>query len=426
MKTWRIAFILTCSSLLASSQAFAQTIQIAWDAPNDPSVTGYVVYYGEASKSYLATVDVGTNTQYTFTNLPVGKRYYFTVRSYSAVGEMSVPAAEASGVVQSDFFTPSGDYRPLAAPSPRSALSTRFDYDGDARADVGVFRPSTGQWFFASGANLSIWGTATFGQSGDVPISADFDGDRKMDVAVYRPSTSRWYILTSSSGFGIIRSYTWGLSTDLPLAADFDGDGRADIVVYRPSTGTWYVLRSSTGYTQGWTRKWGIDLAAIPPDYKGDRSADTPVPADYDGDGIADYAVYRKSTGMWYVLYSKGGYVNYWSVKCGLDTTALPPGYVWDGVPDLPVAADYDGDGRADISIFRNATGYWYVMLSGSGSWLTVKWGMSDDVPVPADYNGDGVTDIAIFRPSSGDWYFYNTKLRYRWGLTTDIPLQRR
>jgi hypothetical protein len=143
---------------------------------------------------------------------------------------------------------------------------------------------------------------------------------------------------------------------------------------------------------------------------------------------MADYAVYRKSTGMWYVLYSKGGYVNYSSVKCGLDTKALPAGYVWDGVPDLPVAADYDGDGRADISIFRNATGYWYAMLSSTGSraWLTVKWGMSGDVPVPADYNGDGVTDIAIFRPSSGDWYFYNTKVRFPWGLTTDIPLPRR
>jgi len=428
MRASFLRFLLACTTVLACSQpAFAQSVKLAWDPPADPSVVGYVIYYGEASHSYLATVDVGNTTEYTFTNLPVGVPYYFTVKSYDETRQMSVPAGEVSTVVPSDFLSLSNAYRQVP-PASSLRVGTPFDYDGDARADIGVFRPSTGQWYISSGANLTTWGTATFGQTGDVPLSGDFDGDRKTDIVVYRPSSGRWYILTSSSRFAVIRMYTWGLSTDVPLTADFDGDGRADIGVYRPSTGTWYVLRSATEFTQGWTRKWGLNVSAIPADYRGDGTADTPVPADYDGDGMADYAVFRKSTGVWYVLYSKGGYVNYSSVQCGLDTTALPAGYVWDGVPDVPVAADYDGDGRADISIFRNATGNWYVLLSSTGfrQWLVVKWGMSADVPVPADYNGDGVAEIAVFRPSSGEWYFYTSKLRYKWGLTTDIPLPRR
>jgi len=225
---------------------------------------------------------------------------------------------------------------------------TPFDFDGDGRADVSVFRSPSGTWYFLN--SIGGYNSTQFGFATDKIVPADYDGDGKTDIAVYRPSSGVWYFLNSTGGFSAVQ---FGFSTDVPVPADYDGDGKADVAVYRPSSGTWYILSSTGGFS---VTQFGF-------------STDLPIPSDYDGDGKADIAVYRPSAGTWYLLQSTAGFS---TVRWGIST-------------DIPIAADYDGDGKTDIAVYRPSTGTWYLFQLTVGT-SYIQFGFSIDQPIPSAF----------------------------------------
>ena len=268
---------------------------------------------------------------------------------------------------------------------------THFDFDGDGKADVSVFRPSSGEWYIYN-STIGVTGRS-FGLDGDIQVAADYDGDGKADIAVYRPSEGLWYRIESSTGNFV--AYPFGLTGDIPVPADYDGDGSDDIAVYRPSTGIWYLLLPA-------------GVQAIP----FGLAEDKPVTGDYDGDGRADMAVYRPSAGVWYMLQSTAGLS---AVQFGT-------------AEDVPIPRDYDGDGKTDVAVYRESSTYWYRLDSSTGNFVPFQFGLPGDKPVPADYNGDTFADIAMYRPSTGYWYIWSCTgngaiTSTPFGVATDIPI---
>ncbi|MEO8072658.1 MAG: VCBS repeat-containing protein, partial [Acidobacteriota bacterium] len=282
------------------------------------------------------------------------------------------------------------------APPVTSRATTAYDFDGDHKADISVFRD--GNWYI----NRSELGftAVPFGAKGDKLVSADYDGDHKADVAVYRvEDTGKGYFYILNSRSGIFLPVQFGLSSDVPVVGDYDGDGISDMAVYREGKNV--GDESFIYYRPSGTP--GADFTTIQLGVKGD----IPVVGDYDGDGKTDAAVYRPSNGVWYMLQSRDGFKG---VQFGIST-------------DIPVAADYDGDGKTDLAVYRGGT--WYLLQSTAG-FTGLQFGIASDMPVPADVDGDGKDDIVVFR--AGTWYWLNSGSNnsfqgMNFGIGSDVPV---
>jgi subtilisin len=238
-------------------------------------------------------------------------------------------------------------------------------------------------------------------------VSKILNGLQSTGVSIFDPASglSRPRLNVESA----LAFLVWGSSASrtptVTTAMDYDNDGKSDVAVYRSSTGDWFIRRSSNGSLL--QLLWGATWLR-----------DRPVPADYDGDGRSEVAIYRQTAGQWIIRSSINGTLS--QVSWGAPS-----------LDDLPVPADYDGDGRADIAVYRGATGEWFVLRSSNGMQMHLNWGAPSlgDIPVPADYDGDGKADFAVYRGSTGEWFIVRSAdqspAHVAWGAPTleDVPV---
>ncbi|HEY0428294.1 MAG TPA: FG-GAP-like repeat-containing protein [Pyrinomonadaceae bacterium] len=132
-----------------------------------------------------------------------------------------------------------------------------------------------------------------------------------------------------------------------------------------------------------------------------------PAQFDFDGDAKADISIF--CDGLWNIQRTTAG--NLTNFQFGLNGDSVTP-------------ADFDGDGKTDLGIFRSASGDWYWLNSGSNTYSIVHFGQSGDVPVVADYDGDRRADYAVYR--EGVWYIQRSTagfLATQFGLASDKPV---
>lgn len=113
---------------------------------------------------------------------------------------------------------------------------------------------------------------------------------------------------------------------------------------------------------------------------------------DYDGDGRADHSVFRLSNGTQFIRRSSDS--SFFSYQFGVAT-------------DVQVPGDYDGDGRADTAVWRPSNGVFYILRSSDGTVQFYQFGLNGDEPVARDYDGDGKTDFAVVRRTNGQMVWY-------------------
>ncbi len=219
--------------------------------------------------------------------------------------------------------------------------------------------------------------------------------------------------LMSETSFGqlsqndfIIGTY-WApsLYTDAtPAPADYDGDGAVDLASKTNSgskIGQWRIDYSTPTGTPiiGQFKAEGWDYQSAVNKY-GD-AASVPVPADYDGNGKADIAVYNINTRK-LSIYLRN------SANNGFANTSIDIQYPLTVLTSAkPFPGDFNGDGNIDMS-FKQNDGKWLIDYSnqnGTGNidWTGTIYGDENSIPVPADYNGDGKIDLSI-KNNSGEW----------------------
>ncbi len=192
---------------------------------------------------------------------------------------------------------------------------------------VGYVDTVTGRWELPGG-------TLTYGNPGDVPVLGDWDCDGVATPGLYRRSDGYVYLRNSnSSGVADVRFY-FGDPGDVPIAGDFDGDGCDTVSLYRPGTGRVHLIDRLGSGRQG--------LGAADRSYA--AGAGEPLAGDFDGDGRDDVALHDRAGGRITIHHARhpGGER---VVRAFGD-----PG-------DLLVAADWDGDARAELAAFRPAAG---------------------------------------------------------------------
>src|SRR5262245_35877108 len=91
-----------------ADSAYAQSVNLAWDASSDPTLAGYQLYRSEQSGSYTSPISgtsALTTTTFTDSTVQSGHTYYYVVTAVNTSGVESPHSNEIQAVIGSPTTT---------------------------------------------------------------------------------------------------------------------------------------------------------------------------------------------------------------------------------------------------------------------------------------------------------------------------------
>lgn len=305
-----------------------------------------------------------------------------------------------------------------------------YDFTGDARTDFvmvsAVSASAPRRWKILrnpgiAGPNNAFIRIFDFGIGSDQITPGDFFGTGKTEVGVWR--SGFFYEAPFPEGTGPVGPLTyvnWGTAGDvIGRNGDYDGDGKDDETIIRASGGKidYWINGSMMGMfktTFGDSAPAGSTLFAFPG-------------ADFNADGRDELVIAQVNNSSQAVT---------WFFGNSFTGVQLFQGEWGNFTNDYIISpADYTGDGRADLAIWRaGGDGGWYIRNTATGATVPpVVFGRfgdiaTADIAARGDYDGDGIHDRAVFRPSTREFFWIPSSAPgtiggQQWGEAGDTPL---
>jgi hypothetical protein len=323
VRTTAVLFLAVQLGLAAVAQAQQpyNSVTLAWDANTEPDLAGYIVYWGNGSRTYDRSFDVGNVTQYTINGLEDLQTYYFAVRAYNSDGLQSAYSSEVSKII------------PLN-PDRVLGIRTRLYWRNTTNGGIAAWHMDGNR--LLNGGAVSL-GTVT-DQEWRLVGAGDFNRDGHTDL-VWHHNTQGWIsIWTMAGDTRISAAYATPdrvVDTDWRIAGvgDFDGDGGPDLLWHHRVQGTIavWIMRGTTL----------ANAHNLTPSRLVDTNWKIVGTGDYDRDGHVDLFWRHLVTGAMAV----------WRLNRStmVSASSLTPATVADQAWQVVAVTDFNGDGRPDL-----------------------------------------------------------------------------